>query len=92
MPRIKQYADKYRKEDFEGRCRAQMALMGIADRELAQIVGMSHTTLWRRIGEPGTLRIDELAKIVKVLQLGQEDVLGLVGMLGLKVLKPKEKK
>ena len=92
MPRIPQYADKYRKEDFEGRCRAQMALMGIADRELAEIVGMSHTTLWRRIKAPGDLKVDELAKIAKALQLQQEDVLGLVGMMGLKVLKPKEKK
>ena len=91
MPRIRQNADKYRKADFEGRCRAQMALMGIADRELAQIVGMSHTTLWRRIREPGTLRVDELVKITKALELGNDDVLGLVGMLGLKVMKPKEK-
>ena len=87
MPRINQYADKYRKQDFEGRCRAQMALMGIADRELAEIVGMSHTTLWRRIKAPGDLKVDELAKIVKALELGQEDVLGLVGMMGLKVIK-----
>ena len=92
MPRIPQYEKQYRERDFRARCRAQMAALGITDRELAEITGMSHTTLWRRIGEPGTLRIDELAKIVKVLQLGQEDVLGLVGMLGLKVLKPKEKK
>lgn len=92
MPRIQQYADKYRKADFEGRCRAQMALMGIGDRELADLCGMSHTTLWRRIREPGTMRIDELTRIIQVLQLQQEDVLGLVGMLGLKVMKPKEKK
>lgn len=87
MPRIQQYAEKYRKRDFEGRCRAQMALMGIGDRELAEIVGMSHTTLWRRIREPGTLRVDELSKIVEALQLKHEDVLGLVGMLGLKVVR-----
>jgi hypothetical protein len=87
MPRIRQNADKYRKRDFEGRCRARMALMGIGDRELAQMVGMSHTTLWRRIREPGTMRVDELVRIVKALELGNDDVLGLVGMLGLKVVK-----
>ena len=91
MPRINQYADKYRKQDFEGRCRAQMALMGIGDRELAEIVGMSHTTLWRRIKAPGDLKVDELVKIVKALELGQEDVLGLVGMMGLKVVEGKKK-
>lgn len=90
MPRIKQYADKYRKEDFEGRCRAQMALMGIADRELAEIVGMSHTTLWRRIRNPDELRMGELVKLIQALQLGEQDVLGLAGMTGLKVVNGKK--
>ena len=90
MPRIQQYADKYRKADFEGRCRAQMALMGIGDRELADLCGMSHTTLWRRIKAPGDLKVDELAKLIKALELQQEDVLGLVGMLGLKVVRKKD--
>ena len=89
MPRIPQYAKKYREQDFRGRCRAQMALLGIGDRELAEMVGMSHTTLWRRIGNPDTLRVEELARIVNALQLGTDDVLGLVGMLGLKVVRKK---
>lgn len=87
MPRIRQYADKYRREDFEKRCRAQMALLGIKDRELAEVCGMSHTTLWRRIGNPDSMRVEELIRVIGVLQLGAEDVLGLVGMNGLKVLK-----
>lgn len=89
MPRIHQYADKYRKQDFEGRCRAQMALMGLDDRGLAEMVGMSHTTLWRRIRNPGDLKVDELVKLIGVLQLGTDDVLGLVGMNGLKVVNKK---
>lgn len=80
MPRIKQYADKYRAADFEGRCRAQMALMGLDERRLAELVGMSHTTLWRRIRNPDELKIGELVKLAAVLGLGVEDVLGLAGM------------
>jgi DNA-binding Xre family transcriptional regulator len=57
-----------------------MALMGIGDRELADLCGMSHTTLWRRIREPDELRMGELVKLAAVLDLGVEDVLGLAGM------------
>lgn len=89
MPRIKQYADKYRKDDFEGTCRAQMARMGLAERDLAAMIDMSHTTLNRRLKDPGELKVDELVKLVTALQLGSEDVLGLVGMTGLKVVKKK---
>ena len=89
MPRIRQYADKYRAQDFEGRCRAQMALMGLDERGLAEIVGMSHTTLWRRIRNPDELRMGELVKLIQALQLGEQDVLGLAGMTGLKVVKKK---
>ena len=80
MPRIRQYADKYRREDFEKRCRVQMALLELSDREVAELTGMSHTTLWRRIRNPDELRMGELVMLVQVLQLGVEDVLGLAGM------------
>ena len=89
MPRIKQYADEYRRRDFSGRCREQMAELGISDRELAEMTGMSHTTLWRRIGNPDQLRVEELVALVAALQLGNDDVLGLVGLTGLKVVRPK---
>lgn len=80
MPRIRQNADKYRREDFERRCRAQMVLLGLDDRALAEQIGMSHTTLWRRIRNPDELRVEELVKLIDALKLGVEDVLALAGM------------
>ena len=63
-----------------------MGALGLSERELAELVGMSHTTLWRRIANPDGMRVEELIRVAEVLQLSGDDVLGLVGMKGLQVV------
>lgn len=80
MPRIPQYARKYAVEDFQKEVRRQMGEYDLMTKKaVADAAGLDYTTLTRRLKEPGSFTLDQLAKLVKVLRLDPWPILQLAG-------------
>ena len=80
MPRIKQLADKYAREDFTKEIRrkqGEMELMSI--RSLAEATDIPPSTLGPKLREPDKLDVVDLRKIVKTLSPDPAVVLRLLG-------------
>lgn len=80
MPRIKQLADKYAREDFSKEIRrkqGEMELMSI--RSLAEATDIPPSTLGPKLREPDKLDVVDLRKIIKTLSPDPAVVLRLLG-------------
>ena len=80
MPRIRQLADKYAREDFAKEIRrkqGEMELMSI--RSLAEAADIPASTLGPKLREPDKLDVVDLRKIVKTLSPDPAVVLRLLG-------------
>lgn len=80
MPRIRQLADKYAREDFSKEIRrkqGEMELMSI--RSLAEATDIPPSTLGPKLREPDKLDVVDLRKIVKTLSPDPAVVLRLLG-------------
>lgn len=80
MPRIKQLADKYAREDFAKEIRrkqGEMELMSI--RSLAEAADIPPSTLGPKLREPDKLDVVDLRKIVKTLSPDPAVILRLLG-------------
>ena len=80
MPRIRQLADKYAREDFTKEIRrkqGEMELMSI--RSLAEATDIPPSTLGPKLREPDKLDVVDLRKIVKTLSPDPAVVLRLLG-------------
>lgn len=60
---------------LKARIRAAMVLAGMSSEALAAVLGISTTTLWRRLGNPDTLSRFELRKIHQYLKIEWEDLM-----------------
>lgn len=81
MPRIRQYEEKYQREDFcKAIAHAQVDAGVKTAKALAEAVGMPHSSLWKLLQEPEKITLGQLRKIVKVIPIKPADVLAFVGM------------
>jgi predicted transcriptional regulator len=80
MPRIRQLADKYAREDFSKEIRrkqGEMELMSV--RALAEATDIPPSTLGPKLREPDKMDVVDLRKIVKTLSPDPAVVLRLLG-------------
>lgn len=74
MPRIRQYADKYAKNDFVGEIDRIIRCP-----ELSEQSGLAYSTLRKRLLEPGDFRLWELKRVIKVAKPSIRIVLIMLG-------------
>ena len=80
MPRLRQLADKYAREDFSKEIRrkqGEMELMSV--RALAEAIDIPASTLGPKLKKPDKLDVVSLRKIVKTLYPDPATVLRLLG-------------
>ena len=80
MPRLRQNAERYAREDFQTEIRKKQGehdLMSV--RALARALGIPATTLGPKLEEPDKLKVEDLRKLVAVLALDPLAVLALLG-------------
>ena len=81
MPRIRQYEEKYAREDFcKAIAHAQVDAGVRTAKELAQAVEIPYTSFWKMMQEPEKITLGQLRKIVKEIPIKPADVLAFVGM------------
>lgn len=90
MPKIRQYADQYRKEDFVRAVGHRQVELKLSDRELAEAAGIAHTTFWRRMKDPDQLTVGELIRLIRASGLGPGAALGLLGYKDKEILRFEE--
>ena len=80
MPRIRQYKEEYARTDFIKAIKiAQIDADISSTRQLAELVNIPYTTLWRRLQDPDTLTIGQLKAIITTIPLPAEAVLYFLG-------------
>lgn len=83
MPRIRQLADKYARQDMHKDIKTKMAEYGYGSiRSLAEITGISASTLAPKLRSPDDLdklSMDEIRRINKALYLDEATLLRFVG-------------
>lgn len=79
MPRIRQYADKYRKEDFVKAVGHRQVELKLSAGALADAAGISRATFSRRMRDPDQMTVGELLRLIRTAGLGPEAALGLLG-------------
>ena len=81
MPRIRQYEEKYAREDFcKAIAHAQVDAGVRTAKELAQAVEIPYTSFWKMMKEPEKITLGQLRRIAKVIPIQPADVLAFVGM------------
>ena len=80
MPRIRQYKEEYSKLDFIKAIKKAQVDADIANtKQLAELVNIPYTTLWRRLQDPDTLTVGQLKAIITTIPLPPEAVLSFLG-------------
>ena len=80
MPRIRQYEDKYRSEDFRKAIEVGKALSGIKyDKDVAAEIDMTPSALCTRLKNLDTFSLNEFRKLIRALNLNPYDVLKFLG-------------
>lgn len=80
MPRIRQYKEEYARTDFIKAIKIAQIDADIANiKQLAELVNIPYTTLWRRLQDPDTLTVGQLKDIIKTIPLPPEAVLSFLG-------------
>ena len=80
MPRIKAYSEQYARTDFIKAIKKAQVDADIANtKQLAELVNIPYTTLWRRLQDPDTLTVGQLKAIIKTIPIPPETVLAFLG-------------
>ena len=80
MPRLKAYSEQYARTDFIKAIKKAQVDADIANtKQLAELVNIPYTTLWRRLQDPDTLTVGQLKAIIKTISLPPEAVLSFLG-------------
>ena len=80
MPRLKQYAEKYAREDFLKEIRRQQGEYDLmTGRELARAMGIPHTSLRDKILEPDKMNAEFIRNLVETLDISPEVLLAFLG-------------
>lgn len=80
MPRIRQNAAQYQKDDFLLAIRTGQALANLMHKNaLAQASGIPYTTLWTRLDNPDSATAEELRKLVTTIPIDPGAMLAFLG-------------
>ena len=80
MPRIKQYEDKYRAEDFRRAIEVGKVMSGIKyNKDIAAEIDMTPPVLCTKLKNLDTFKLDEFRKLIRALNLNPYDVLKFLG-------------
>ena len=80
MPRIRQYKEEYARTGFIKAIKKAQVDADIANtKQLAELVNIPYTTLWRRLQDPDTLTVGQLKAIITTIPLPAEAVLYFLG-------------
>lgn len=80
MPRIRQNAQQYARDDFLREVRVRMAYLNIpCNQDLADLAGIPNSTLTGKLKEPDKLTVDQLRRIVQVIDPDPEVLLKFLG-------------
>lgn len=80
MPRIRQYAERDAKKDFQKAIgRAQVDVDLTQKKMLAEASGIPYSTLWKRLESPEDMSLAELKKLLAVLPIPADALLAFVG-------------
>lgn len=91
MPRIRQNAAQYQKEDFLQAIRMGQAEAGLMHKNaLADAAGMARTTLYERLDNPDRARASELRKLVTAIPIDPGAMLKFLGYTDKAIKKFKE--
>lgn len=91
MPRIRQNATQYQKEDFLQAIRMGQAQTGLMHKNaLADAAGMARSTLYERLDKPELLRVAELRGLVSTIPINPGAMLLFLGYTAKDIKKFKE--
>ena len=79
MPRIRQKENVYRNEDFRRAVKANLALLGLQQKDLANRLALSEATVSGMMKHPENIPVDRMRIIIGYLQLEPAVVLRLYG-------------
>lgn len=80
MPRIRQYAAEYARNDFQRAIRRAQAEADLMRKnKLAEASGIPYSTLWKRLEHPEDMSLGDLQKLLTVLPIPMEAVLAFLG-------------
>lgn len=80
MPRIRQYAAEYARNDFQRAIRrAQVDADLMRKNKLAEAADIPYSTLWKRLEHPEDMTLGDLQKLIRVLPIPVEAVLTFLG-------------
>lgn len=75
MPRIRQYDNRYRNEDFIKAVKKQLITMNMEQKDLAEMIGVCEATVTQMLRHPEKTPVERLRKTIEVLSLEPETVL-----------------
>ena len=80
MPRIRQNAQQYARDDFLREVRVRMAYLNIpCNQDLADLAGIPNSTLAGKLRNPDSMTVSQLRKIVQVIDPDPEVLLKFLG-------------
>lgn len=80
MPRIRQYAERDAKKDFQKAIgRAQVDAEMTQKKGLAEASGIPYSTLWKRLENPEDLSLAQFKQLLAVIPIPAEALLTFVG-------------
>ena len=80
MPRIRQEADRYAREDLPEAVRKQQGVYDVMSvRALSSVVGIPLATLSRKLKDPDKLEVADLRRLVRAIQPDPRVILALIG-------------
>lgn len=82
MPRVRQKETVYRNERFLREVRAQLAAMGMHQKDLVDRLGIKESTVSMMLHKPGSISVDRMRALIECLDLAPETVLRLLGYKG----------
>lgn len=91
MPRIRQNAEQYQKEDFIRAVQMGQAQTGLMHKNaLADAAGMARSTLYERLDKPELLRVSELRGLIATIPIDPGAMLRFLGYPAKDIKKFKE--
>ena len=91
MPRIRQYAERDSKKDFQKAIgRAQVDAEMTQKKGLAIACGIPYSTLWKRLDNPEDMSLAEFRKLLTVIPIPAEALLTFLGYSRKEIIKVQE--
>ncbi len=80
MPRIKQNAKEYARQDFQKAIGRAQVDAGLTQKKmLSEASGIPYSTLWKRLEVPENITLEQFMQLLRVLPIPAEALLAFVG-------------